>query len=215
MIITKTPLRISFVGGGTDIPSFYEQHPGAVVSTAINKYIYITINDNFDPHSIRLAYSKTELLDCLSKMEHGRAREAMKTSQVIEGVEITTMADIPSKGTGLGSSSSFTVGLLNALHAFKGDLKSAPTLAEEACDIEINKLKEPIGKQDQYIAALGGLQYLQFQPNGTVLSDPVLIDERVKTELEDSLVMFYTGNTRDAGSILKDQGKTQRRTSRL
>lgn len=207
MIITKTPLRISFVGGGTDIASFYKEHPGAVVSTAIDKYVYVTINKNFDSNGIRVAYSKTELVNDIKKVQHPIVREAMKLTGIIKGIEITTMADVPSKGTGLGSSSSFTVGLLNALYAYKGNLTSSIKLAEEACHVEIDRLKEPIGKQDQYIAARGGFQFIEFLSDGTVLSDPVLIDEHVKKRLEKNLMLFYTGQTRSAKKILAEQGK--------
>jgi D-glycero-alpha-D-manno-heptose-7-phosphate kinase len=206
MIITKTPFRISFAGGGTDIPSFYERHPGAVVSTAIDKYVYITVNKKFDD-DIRLAYSKTELVENIDSLEHQRVKEAMKLTGVTKGIEITTMADVPSKGTGLGSSSSFTVGLLKALHAYKGNLVSSPKLADQACDIEINRMKEPIGKQDQYIAALGGFQFIEFLSNGDVLADPILIDGNAKKRLEQSLMMFYTGKTRSTAEVLSDQGK--------
>lgn len=206
MIITKTPVRISFLGGGTDISTFYTKHPGAVISTAINKYVYITVNKKFDDR-IRLAYSKTEIVEDADQLEHERVKESMKLVNIKKGIEITTMADIPSRGTGLGSSSSFTVGLLNAFHAYKGELVSGGQLAQEACNVEIGRLKEPIGKQDQYIAALGGFQFMQFLQNGEILCDPILIDPIALKKLEQNLMLFYTGKTRSAKTILEEQGK--------
>ncbi len=204
MIISRTPLRISFAGGGTDLKSYYKNDLGAVTSTAINKYIYITVNKKFDD-KIRVSYLKTEMVDKVEGVQHALVREAMKLAGVTQGVEITSIADIPSKGTGLGSSSAFTVGLLNALYAFKGEHKSAKTLAEESCRIEIDILGEPIGKQDQYIAAFGGLQHIQFHPGGEVFVDPVICKKEVKENLEKRLLLFYTGITRKAKSILKKQ----------
>ncbi len=204
MIISRTPLRISFGGGGTDLKAYYENDLGAVTSTAINKYVYVTVNKKFDD-KIRVSYSQTEMVDDVEAIQHDLVREAMKLSGVIQGVEITSVADIPSKGTGLGSSSSFTVGLLNALYAFKGEHKSAKTLAEEACRVEIDTLKEPIGKQDQYIAAFGGIQHIQFHPEGNVFVDPVICRKEVRNKLERSLLLFYTGVTRKADSVLRKQ----------
>ena len=158
MIITCTPFRVSFVGGGTDLPNFYRFKPGGVVSTAINKYMYITVNKRFDD-TIRVSYSKTEIVNRVDEIQHLVVREALKLVGITKAIEIVSIADIPS-GTGLGSSSSFTVGLLNALYAYKGALKSAEELATEACHIEIDILSEPIGKQDQYIAAYGGLRHI-------------------------------------------------------
>ncbi|MFH1590440.1 MAG: GHMP kinase [archaeon] len=206
MIISRTPFRISFCGGGTDLQAFYQHEPGAVVSTAINKYMYITVNKKFD-HHIRISYSKTENVESVHDIEHELIREAMKLTDVTKGVEITSVADIPAMGTGLGSSSSFTVGLLHALHAFSGNFKSAAVLAEEACHIEIDVVGEPIGKQDQYIAAFGGLQYVEFNTDGTVFVDPIICDPDTKAKLQDNLVMFYTGITRKAGGILSKQMK--------
>ena len=206
MIISRTPLRVSFAGGGTDLRAFYQHEPGAVTSTAIQKYIYVTVNKKFD-ESIRVSYSKTELVDHVDDLHHGLVREAMKLTGIDKGVEITTIADIPSKGTGLGSSSSLTVGLLNALYAYKGSIKSRRTLAEEACKIEIEILGEPIGKQDQYIAAFGGIQHIQFNPDEGVYVDPVICPIEVKRELESNLLLFYTGITRKSSTILKEQSK--------
>jgi D-glycero-alpha-D-manno-heptose-7-phosphate kinase len=204
MIISRTPLRISFAGGGTDLAAFYKDQPGAVTSTAINKYIYVTINKRFDD-TIRVGYSKTEIVNYVDELNHGLVREAMKLTGINNGVEITTIADIPSRGTGLGSSSSLTVGLLNALYAFQGIMKSRLTLAKEACKIEIEILGEPIGKQDQYIAAYGGIQHIQFNPDESVYVDPVICTTWTKQQLGKHILLFYTGITRKASTILTKQ----------
>jgi len=206
MIISRTPLRISFAGGGTDLSAFYKNQPGAVTSTAINKYLYVTINKKFD-NRIRVSYSKTENVDHVDDLHHGLVREAMKLTGLDRGVEITTIADIPSRGTGLGSSSSLTVGLLNALYAYQGVMRSRQTLANEACQIEIDILGEPIGKQDQYIAAYGGIQYIQFNPDESVYVDPVICSPKTKLALEKHMLLFYTGITRKASKILTKQIK--------
>ncbi len=206
MIISRTPLRISFVGGGSDIQSYYRHQAGAVVSTAIDKYIYITVNKKFD-NKIRVSYSKTEMVDSVEQIEHNLIRECLKKVGIDGGIEITSMADIPSEGTGLGSSSSYTVGLLNALYAYKGEHASAEQLAREAAKIEIDILKNPIGKQDHYIAAYGGLQYIQFNPDETVYVDPIICLSETKKEFEKKLLLLYTGLTRSASSILSVQSK--------
>lgn len=206
MIISRTPLRISFAGGGTDLSAFYKNQPGAVTSTAINKHIYVTINKKFD-NRIRVSYSKTENVEHVDELHHGLVREAMKLTGLECGVEITTIADIPSRGTGLGSSSSLTVGLLNALYAYQGIMKSRLTLAKEACQIEIDILGEPIGKQDQYIAAYGGIQHIQFNPDESVYVDPVICSPKTKQALEKHMLLFYTGITRKASKILTKQIK--------
>ena len=206
MIITRTPLRISFAGGGTDLRSFYNLSPGSVLSTAIDKYIYVTVNKKFD-HRIRLSYSKTEIVDHVDEIQHDLVREAMKLTGVTSGLEITSIADIPSKGTGLGSSSSFTVGLLHALYAFKGEFVSAERLAREACRIEIEIVGEPIGKQDQYIAAYGGFEFIEFRPDEDVFVDPVICSKEIKHKLNEHLMLFYTGLTRRANTILAEQTK--------
>ena len=167
MIISRTPLRISFAGGGSDLKEYYKNGVGAVTSTAIDKYIYITVNKKFDD-KIRISYSKTEIVDSIDEIKHDLIREALRLTNIDAVIEITSIADIPSKGTGLGSSSSFTVGLLNALYAYKGQHKSAEILAKEACKIEIDIVGEPIGKQDQYAAAYGGINHIQFNADGTV-----------------------------------------------
>ena len=203
MIITRTPLRVSLVGGGTDLPDFYRLEPGAVVSTAINKYMYIVVNKRFDD-TIRLSYSKTEIVKDIDQIQHPIVREALKLVGIDGGIEIVSIADIPA-GTGLGSSGSFTVGLLNALYAYKGMLRSAEELAAEACHIEIGNLGEPIGKQDQYIAAYGGFRYFQFNPDEVVFTEPIILDEKTRAELDRNLLLFYTGDTRQASTILGEQ----------
>ena len=204
MIITRTPLRISFAGGGSDLPAFYERETGAVVSTAIDKYIYITVNPKFD-HKIRASYSITEIVDTVDEVKHELIREALYLLGIKEGIEITSISDIPSQGTGLGSSSSYTVGLLNALYAYKGHMAGAERLADEACHIEIDRCRKPIGKQDQYIAAYGGLRYTRFNPDGTVFSDPILCSPDTRKRLHNRLLMLYTGLTRSADNILSEQ----------
>ena len=204
MIISKTPLRVSFAGGGTDIADYYRTGYGAVVSSAIKKYVYVTVNKRFD-EDIRISYSKTEIVDSLDKVEHGLVREALRKVGIRNGIEITTIADIPSKGTGLGSSSAIAVGLLNALYAFKGYRASPKKLAEEACEIEIDKLGEPIGKQDQYIAAYGGIQHIKFNADETVTLDPVICPPKTKRDVESHLMLLYTGRTRKSSDILSKQ----------
>lgn len=203
MIISRTPFRISFAGGGTDFADFYRKDGGEVVSTAIDKYIYVTINKRFDD-SIRLSYTKTEIVEHFEQLQHGLVREAMRLTGVTSGVEITTIADIPAKGSGLGSSSSLTVGLLNAFYAYHGKTVPVKQLAQEACRIEIDILGEPIGKQDQYIAAYGGLKHFYFKPNDDVLVEPLIVRQERIARLQDNLMLFYTNITRDAGSIFRE-----------
>lgn len=204
MIISRTPLRISFVGGGSDLPSFHSHEPGAVVSTTINKYIYITVNRKFD-HKIRASYSVTEIVDHVDDLRHELIREALKMTGQSGGIEITSISDIPSQGTGLGSSSTYTVGLLNALYAHIGQHAGAERLAREACIIEIERCGKPIGKQDQYIAAYGGLQHIQFNPDESVYVDPIICNPAVKRTLQRNLMMLYTGITRSSETILREQ----------
>jgi D-glycero-alpha-D-manno-heptose-7-phosphate kinase len=206
MIISRTPLRVSFAGGGTDLPAFYNEEPGAVVSTAIDKYIYITTNKKFDS-MVRASYSETEIVETAADLKHALVRECLKMVGIGRGIEITSISDIPSSGTGLGSSSTYTVGLLNALYAYVGKHASPGRLAKEACEVEIDLLGNPIGKQDQYAAAFGGLRYIQFNPDGTVFSDPIVCDPSTKLRLEDRLLMLYTGTTRSANDILSRQSK--------
>ena len=215
MIISRTPLRVSFAGGGTDIPDYYRTGYGAVTSSTIRKYMYVTVNRRFDK-DLRVSYSKTEIVDHVDKLEHGIVREALKKVGLTEGVEVTTIADIPSKGTGLGSSSALAVGLLNALYAFKGYRASPKKLAEEACEIEIERLGEPIGKQDQYISAYGGLQHIRFNADETVILDPVICPPKMKRDIENHLLLFYTGRTRQSGDILtKQRGNTPKNKDTL
>jgi D-glycero-alpha-D-manno-heptose-7-phosphate kinase len=204
MIITRTPLRISFAGGGSDLPAFYEQEQGTVVSTAIDKYIYITVNPKFD-HKIRASYSVTEIVDTVGDLKHELIREALHLLGIKEGIEITSISDIPSQGTGLGSSSSYTVGILNALYAYRGHMAGAERLADEACHIEIDRCRKPIGKQDQYIAAYGGLQFIRFNPDGSVFTDPVICSPNTRKRLQTRLLLLYTGLTRSADDILSEQ----------
>ena len=204
MIISKTPLRMSFVGGGSDLPVFYRKFGGAVVSTAINKFVYVTVNQKFDDR-IRLSYSKTEDAKSAEKVKHPLVREALQMLGVRGGIEITSIADIPAKGTGLGSSSSFTVGLLNALHAFANRHASAEKLAEESCAIEIERCGEPIGKQDQYAAAFGGFNLIQFNADDSVSVEPIICKRETIERLQVNLLIFYTGITRSASTLLKSQ----------
>lgn len=204
MIISRTPLRISFAGGGSDLAAFYRHEPGAVVSMAIDKYIYITVNKKFD-HQIRASYSITEIVDQLADLKHELIREALTLVGRDRGIEITSISDIPSQGTGLGSSSTYTVGLLNALYAFSGNSAGAARLAREACQIEIERCGAPIGKQDQYIAAYGGLQFIQFNPDETVFVDPVICSPATRQNLQTHLLMLYTGATRQTSSVLREQ----------
>jgi D-glycero-alpha-D-manno-heptose-7-phosphate kinase len=201
MIISKTPFRISLAGGGTDLRKFYANEPGAVLSFAIDKYMYITVNRYFDD-SILLKYSKTELVDSLQKIRHPLLRECLRKSGLSKGIEMTSMADIPG-GTGLGSSSSFTVGTLHALSAFKGEFCAPDELAQWACEIEIEKLQEPIGKQDQYIAAYGGFQFIEFMPDESVKVNPLILSDRTRKELFDRMILLYTGIRRKASSVLR------------
>jgi len=204
MIITQTPLRISFAGGGTDFADFYAEEEGCVVSSAIDKYIYVIVKERFD-EKIRVGYSRTEMVDSIDEIEHELVRESMRKVGIGKGIEISTMADVPSEGSGLGSSSTVTVGLLNALYAYKGEIKPADLIAREACEIEIDVLGKPIGKQDQYIAAYGGIRYLRFHRDGSVTVRPVEMDEVRRRQLDDSLMLFYTGITRQASGVLSEQ----------
>ncbi len=204
MIISRTPLRLSFVGGGSDLAAFYAHEPGLVVSTTINKYVYITVNKKFD-QKIRASYSVTEIVNAVDDLRHELIREALRMLHLNGGIEITSISDIPSQGTGLGSSSSYTIGLLHALHAYKGQYVGAERLAEEACRIEIEVCGKPIGKQDQYIAAYGGLQCIQFNSDESVFVDPVIIPAQIKKEIERRLLLLYTGLTRSASDVLTEQ----------
>jgi D-glycero-alpha-D-manno-heptose-7-phosphate kinase len=205
MIVSRTPLRISFVGGGTDLPSFYEEHGGAVVSTTVDKWIHVIVAPRFEG-DVRVSYSKTEIVPSATEVEHDLVREAMRLTGVPRGVDIVTLADVPSRGTGLGSSSTVTVGLLNALYAFQGRYKSPIQLAEEASRIEIEVLGKPIGRQDQYAAAFGGLNFIEFPPRGGgVRVQPVICRADTLKQLQRSLLLFYTGRQRSADDVLSEQ----------
>ncbi len=204
MIISRTPLRISFAGGGSDLPVFYREEFGAVVSTTINKYIYITVNPKFD-HMIRASYSLTEIVETVGELNHELIREALRLLEIDGGIEITSISDIPSRGTGLGSSSSYTVGLLNALYAYLGAHAGAERLAHEATQVEIERCDRVMGKQDQYAAAYGGLQYIQFNPDESVYVDPIICLPKTRRRLNRRLLMLYTGLTRSAPDILSVQ----------
>ncbi|OQY48804.1 MAG: GHMP kinase [Anaerolineaceae bacterium 4572_78] len=206
MIISRTPLRVSFAGGGSDLPAFYQKEQGAVVSTAIDKYIYITVNKKFN-HQVRASYAITEIVDNADLLKHELIRESLQLIGTKQGIEITSISDIPSTGTGLGSSSSYTVGLLNALYAYKGKMAGAERLASEACYVEIEQCGKPIGKQDQYIAAYGGLQYIRFNRDGTVFTDPVICEPNTRRRLQEGLLLLYTGLTRSADAILIEQSR--------
>ena len=204
MIIARSPLRISLGGGGTDLPSYYEQHTGFLIAAAIDKYVYITLHDTFVADLI-VKYSKLERVPDASQLEHPIIREAMALLEIKgQSMELTSMADIPA-GTGLGSSGSFTTALLKALHAWKKNLVHPAELAEQACDIELNRLHEPIGKQDQYIAAYGGITCFKFLPGGKVEAWPLKASEETRFNLEDNLLLFFTGYSRSASVILKEQ----------
>ena len=204
MIITRSPLRISLGGGGTDLPSYYQAHGGFLVAAAIDKYVYLTQHRTFQEEII-IKYSKLERATRVDDIEHPIFREALKLVGITEPhLELTSMADIPG-GTGLGSSGSFTTALLKALHTYRKNLISPAELAEQACDIELNKLGEPIGKQDQYIAAVGGITAFTFHPDGRVEYRPCKISEETLLNLEDDLLLFFTGYSRSASKILQDQ----------
>ena len=204
MLITRSPLRISFGGGGTDLPSYYQKHSGFLIAAAIDKYVYITLHQTFVPELI-IKYSKLERVQSVAEVEHPIIREALQMTGIeAASLEITSMADIPA-GTGLGSSGSFTTALLKAFHAHKKNLVHPADLAKQACEIELNRLREPIGKQDQYIAAFGGITCFKFNPDGGVEAWPLKISEETLFNLEDNLLLFFTGYSRSASAILKEQ----------
>ena len=204
MIITQTPLRIGLLGGGTDLPDYYREHGGRVLNCAIDKYIYVIVKQRFDD-DIYVNYSKKEIVSTIDDLEHELVREAMRMTGVVKGVEITTLADIPSAGSGLGSSSAVTVGLLNALFAYQGHQVSAEELAERACTIEIERCGKPIGKQDQYIAAFGGIRDIRFGPGEEVVAEELGLSAAERRALQHQIMLFYTGITRSADTILAEQ----------
>jgi len=214
MIITRTPLRISIGGGGTDLPSYYREFGGYVISAAINKYVYITINRAFFPGYL-LKYWETEHADSYEKIRHPLIREVLQLHQVSRNVEIVSIADVPA-GTGLGSSGAFLVGLLHAVHAYKRKPVTAEMLAREAVEIEMIRLKEPVGKQDQYVAAYGGLVCQEYRPDDSVVIVPLQLSEAAVWELRDSLMLFFVGYSRDASTLLRHQNtKSQQRDPQM
>jgi D-glycero-alpha-D-manno-heptose-7-phosphate kinase len=204
MIITQTPLRVGLVGGGTDLPDYYREHGGRVLNCAIDKYVYVIVKQRFDD-DIYVNYSQKEIVSRVEELKHELVREAMYMTGVRTGVEITMLADIPSAGSGLGSSSSVTVGLLHALWAYQGHHASAEELAEGACTIEIDRCGKKIGRQDQYIAALGGIRDIRFGPGDRVIADELSISMADRRALQDQLMLFFTGITRSATTILTEQ----------
>lgn len=210
MIITQTPYRVSFAGGGTDLPAFYTQESGAVLSVGLNQHMYVTVSPRFKS-STRVAYTRTEICDSIDDIQHTIAREALRMTGLGKHLEITTIGDVPA-GTGLGSSSSLAVGLLSALYAYKGQITSPSKLAEEACQIEIEILQKPIGRQDQYAAAFGSLNYIRFNPDHTVDVEPVPYQRETLAELENRTLLLYTQKQRDADKILVQQSaETQKK----
>ena len=203
MIVVQTPLRISFLGGGTDFDDFYKDHGGAVLSTAINKCVYVIVKERFDD-MIYVNYSHKEIAEHVDQLQHELVRETMKKTGVDKAVEITTLADVPSEGTGLGSSGAITVGLLQSLYAYRGQTVTARKLAEQACQIEIDILGKPIGRQDQYISAFGNMQYITFSNDG-IEFEKIDIPPEAKRKLNRSFLLFYTGKTRKADEILSEQ----------
>jgi D-glycero-alpha-D-manno-heptose-7-phosphate kinase len=206
MIISQTPLRMSFVGGGSDLPAFYRRHGGAVLSTAIDRYVYVNVNRKFD-NGTRVAYSRTEEVENVRDIQHPIVRATMEYLGLRGGIEITTIADIPSKGTGLGSSSTFTVGLLHALNAYLGRYVSKDKLGADSSLIEIERCGAPIGKQDQYAAAFGGFNLIEFNPDDSVSVSPLICSRNLITSIEERILVFYTAITRNASEILKRQSE--------
>ncbi len=203
MIITQTPYRVSFAGGGTDLPAFYQHEPGAVLSMGVSHHMYVTVSPRFEK-TTRMAYTKVEIAENVDQLDHTIAREALRMTNLGEHLEITTVGDVPA-GTGMGSSSSLAVGLLNALYAYKGQVTSPGALAEKACEIEIDILGKPIGRQDQYAAAYGGVNYIRFNPDHSVDVEPVPVRSEFLDQLEQHIILLYTDQQRDADTILKKQ----------
>jgi D-glycero-alpha-D-manno-heptose-7-phosphate kinase len=204
MIITQTPLRIGLLGGGTDLPGYYREHGGRVLNCALDKYVYVILTPRFDD-DIYVNYSKKEIVSRVEDLEHELVREAMRMTGVTNGVEITTLADIPSTGSGLGSSSAVTVGLLHTLFAYQGRQVTAEELAERACMIEIERCGKPIGKQDQYIAAFGGIRDIRFGPGDEVIAEELVLSAAQRRAFQQQIMLFYTGITRSADPILAEQ----------
>jgi len=213
MIVSKTPLRISFVGGGSDLPSYYRQNGGAVLSTSVDKYMYVTVNTKFD-NKIRLSYSITENENSIQQIKHPIIRNTLELLDIQGGVEITSISDIPSQGSGLGSSSSYTVALLHALYAYKGESISKEELGRLSSHIEIDLCGDRIGKQDQYAAAFGGLNLIEFNEDETVLVHPVTCKPSTINKMEESIIVFYTGRTRSAAALLSEQSNNMNQASK-
>ena len=204
MIVTQTPLRISFLGGGTDFREYFQQEEGWVLSCAIDKYIFVSVKERFD-EKLRVGYTQTEMVDSVDEIQHELIRESLRMTGIRSSLEVTTMGDIPSEGSGLGSSSTVTVGALHALYTYLGEMVSAETLAREACNIEMDVLKKPIGIQDQYIAAYGNLRYFEFLPDGQVKAEKVTLDLETRRGFNDRFLLFFTGVSRRADTILREQ----------
>jgi D-glycero-alpha-D-manno-heptose-7-phosphate kinase len=204
MIIAQTPLRVSFFGGGTDFPSFYLSEGGAVLTSAIDKYIFVMIKKRFD-QKLRIGYTRTEMVDSVNEIEHELIREAFRKTGICCGVEVTTMGDIPATGSGLGSSSAVTVGSLHSMYTYLNEIVPAERLAREACEIELDILGKPIGVQDQYISSLGGFRFIEFSTNGKIESEKINLDPPLRKRLNESLLLFFTGVTRRADTILDEQ----------
>ena len=204
MIIVQTPLRISFFGGGTDFPGFFMEEGGCVLSSAIDKYIYVTIKSRFD-NKLRIGYTQTEMVDEVDEINHDLIREALRFTGIGRSVEITTMGDIPSEGSGLGSSSTVVVGALHSMYSYLGEIVSAERLAREACTIELDVLKRPMGIQDQYVAAYGGLRFFEFLPSGDVTTCRVQLSHDSRRALNDNFLLFFTGVNRSSSTILREQ----------
>ena len=215
MIVVQTPLRVSFLGGGTDLSAFYRREEGCVLSTAIDKYIHVIVKRRFD-HRIRVGYTRTELVDSLDDLQHELVRESMRLAGIAGQLELSTMGDIPSEGSGLGSSSTVTVGCLNALYTYQGEPRTPAQLAEHACRVEIEALGKPIGKQDQYIVAYGGLRFIRFHEDESVTVERVTLQTECERRLSRSLMLFFTGGTRESSSILREQvARTERQLPEL
>jgi D-glycero-alpha-D-manno-heptose-7-phosphate kinase len=210
MIITRTPFRLPLGGGGTDLPSYYERFGGALLTSAVNKYMHINVNPLIIEKNIMLKYSKAEIVNHPDKLSHELAREALKLTKIFGSIEISSMADIPAR-TGMGSSGSYLVGLLKALHTLRSEVISAQDLAEEACRIEMNRLKKPVGKQDQYAAAFGGIIFMQIDKKGRVIVEHLRLSPEIVKELENDLLIFYTSINRDSSTILSEQKKSTAR----
>jgi len=214
MIVSRTPLRMSFVGGGSDLPSYYKQKGGAVLSTSIDKYMYVTVNQKFD-NDIRLSYSMTENESNVQQIKHPIVRNTLELLDIQGGIEITSISDIPSHGSGLGSSSSYTVALLHALYAYKGKSISKDELGRLSSHIEIDLCGDIIGKQDQYAAAFGGLNLIEFNEDDSVVVSPVICKPKTIKKMEDSIIVFYTGRTRIASTLLSKQSNNMKQADKI